>query len=476
MKSKEEMYAEIESLKEVNLVDFICALYGFYPDLDKIKKENGLTPNPKYIFLQNDSGEKILVSRLHKEGRQQFVYKNLYNDLDHGNILSFIKQRSENYSVPSAKKQIYDFQKKLNHEYQSQGYAIELSSEDLQSNTDSKLRKIQAEYQVLPAFTHQEYLIGRGLNPTLLNSYLCKNRIKNEYIYYPKISSSTKQQIKFINTVFPIYGSDREKTFLCGFVKKNTNLKMTAEDSMYSLGIWSSDYRRNEPVTKLIICENPIDALSYCQMHIDLTVDNPMLTATNGEITKTQLQLYQEIVERLKPQKILLGNDFNCRGQVFNAKLLSNLSPLDSIPTLENLTLDVGYKNKHTGEIIYKFSHPEGINDNNGKELITHLPQFVKFFNYYNTKNSELYLINDEHYPFKIEKTFKINSSELSISFHNSTANWIEINKSIIDLKFQKSEWIQLIVSNAVDWNQDLQNSLLAKQNNELKSGSKENI
>jgi hypothetical protein len=233
---------------------------------------------------------------------------------------------------------------------------------------------------------------------------------------------------------------------------------MTAEDSMYSLGIWASNYKTDKPITKLLICENPIDALSYCQLHIDLTVENPMLTATNGEITKTQIALYNEIILRLSPEKIVLGNDKNCKGQLFNAKLLAAIIENKGILKGQgyNLEIVIGYKNKHNAELIYKFSHNEGINNNSGKDLLMHIPEFVKINNFFQKKNEDLFYINDEHYPFQIEKSFYDCSSEISISFHNSTANWIEINKGMIEISRFEHMVIQLEIPNAIDWNEDL--------------------
>ena len=104
MKSKEELFEEIEKLKEVNLVDYVCCTAGFQIDEERTKKENRSVVSPKYIFVQNEAGDKLLISRLNESGRQQYVYKNLYNDFDKGNIFSFIKYRSENFSIPTAKK------------------------------------------------------------------------------------------------------------------------------------------------------------------------------------------------------------------------------------------------------------------------------------------------------------------------------------------------------------------------------------
>lgn len=466
MKTKEELYQEIEKLKEVNLVDFVCSTANFRLDEDRIRKENKNIDNPKYVFVENDSGEKLLISRIYNEGRQQYVYKNLYNDFDKGNILSFIKNRSENYSIPTAKKKIQNFQANIEKGYyKTAGFNIELKGDDIKNNTESNLLEVQRKYQVLPDFKHTEYLRSRGLSEEILTSHLCQNRIKNEYIYFPKVSSK-KPAIKYVNTVFPIYGSDGNKTFLCGFVRKNNGLKLTAADSKQSIGVWASDYRRNEKVTHLVLAENPIDALSYCQMNIDFKKDNPFLTASNGELTKTQIELYQEMVSRLRPETIVFANDNNCKGQLFNAKVLAHINlPDDQLDKeyydknklIVNAEINSGYKDRHTGEIIWKFGHDK-MSDTLSKDKFIgeHIPQFQRVVQYYEQANKDLFLVNDEKYPFTIEKKYHDNQSEIKISFHNLKVNWVEVNKSIVALKFDYSEHIKLELSKNIDFNDDL--------------------
>src|ERR1035437_5100796 len=94
MKSKEELFEEIEKLKEVNLVDYICCTAGFRIDEERTNKENRSASSPKYVFVENEAGDKLLISRIYDSGRQQYVYKNLFNDFDKGNIFSFIDRKS----------------------------------------------------------------------------------------------------------------------------------------------------------------------------------------------------------------------------------------------------------------------------------------------------------------------------------------------------------------------------------------------
>ncbi|MBN8702757.1 MAG: toprim domain-containing protein [Bacteroidetes bacterium] len=472
MKTKQELFEEIEKLKEVNLIDFVCLTHGFRLDEERTSKENADSRNPRYVFVENEIGDKLLISRVVQDGKQQYLYKNIYNDLDRGNIFSFIKYRSEAFSIPMAKKKIYGFVENLEKgHFSSVGVSIELKSDEDKKNTDRTIAEVQRKYQVLPEFYHQEYLGSRGLSMEILNSHLCKNRIKNEIIYGPKISSTHKPPVKYINTVFPLFASDGNKTFICGYVRKNENLKVTATDSFQSIGIWSSDYKRNEPVTHLIISENPIDSLSYVQLKkMDLATCNPVLVASNGELSKTHIDLYQEIITRLEPKEIVLANDNNSKGQQFNAKILSRIALPDEYmdelykknnKLIVDCDIHAGYKDRQHGEVIWKFQHNK-ILDNLGREeyLLEHIPQFQRVCNEYERLNKELYLVNDEKYPFTIERTFNKYESVVKISFVNTVDNWKSINESLMTLKFDHSEHIRLEASKGVDWNDDLKEQL----------------
>jgi hypothetical protein len=475
MKTKEELYQEIEKLKEVNLVDFVCSTANFRLDEDRIRKENKNIDNPKYVFVENDSGEKLLISRIYNEGRQQYVYKNLYNDFDKGNILSFIKNRSENYSIPTAKKKIYNYLNNVEKGYyKNTPLKITLEETDYKTINETSLVNLKNKYLSLPNFRDMTYLKSRGLSEEILKSHLCENRIKNEFIYGKKILSGSKPPIQYVNTVFPIYAMEGDKALLCGYVRKNENLKLTEKDSFASLGVWASGYKRDQPITQLIIGENPIDVLSYCQDKIDYKKENPLLVATNGELTKTQIKLINELVSRLCPETIILANDNDPRGQTFNAKILASLPALpystekskDISNTasagemfLKNIEVFAGRRDALNGELIWKLHHDKISNDKelDSEKLAKNFPQLQKIVNYYNGKNEVLFLKNlKEHY------------SEIKVSFYNSAANWIEINKSIIDLKFDSDIKLKLEVPIYKDFNEDLKVKLGIVKNMEV--------
>lgn len=482
MRSKEELFAEIEALKEINLIDFVCNVYQFQIDLERTDQENHNKDFPKYVFLTNDAGDKILISRIQENGRQIYLYKNLYNDLDKGNILSFIKYRNmENYSIPMAKKTIKDFAGNIEKGFfKPTGYSISLSKQQEGLHSESKVEAVRQAYMKLPEFKHPEYLVSRGISQELLLSPLLQKRIKNEYVYGLKISSTRKPGIKYINTVFPIYTIENGKTMICGYVRKNKELKITADHSAQSIGIWLSNYKRDQGVTHMVICENPIDAISYTQLNIDMSASNPLLVASNGELTKTQTEIYQQIVSRLRPETIVLANDNNCKGQLFNAKILATLGLPDKFhdsvyydknKLIVDAQISCGYRNKQTGEINWTFEHNK-IEDNLSREgyVLEHIPQFQRVVEYYENVNYEKFLESDEKYPFTIEKKFERFHSRITISFDNSKINWVDINKSLLQLKYDYSEHIKLEVPKNTDFNDDLKeiSGLLKGQQEEV--------
>ncbi|MHB8402986.1 MAG: hypothetical protein ACYDCN_13345 [Bacteroidia bacterium] len=317
---------------------------------------------------------------------------------------------------------------------------------------------------------------------------MLKNRIKNEIIY-ERVGLRMVNKPLYVNTVFPIYGLDPKtgKGDVCGYVRKNAGFKFTAPDSNQGEGVWLSRFDRAKPLLNVIFCENPIDGISYVQSKIDWRKENTLILASNGELTKRQIEIYQELVFRLAPACTILAND-NCpAGQAFNAKILSALKLPDAF-------LDVEYaeKNKllvsadleiirtkggNQSEVIWNFSHDSNKTDISKEDFVyEHIPAFQRVVEYYNELNQELYLVNDEAFPFTLDKNFYDNKSDIRVSFLKSADNWIEINKSIHALKFDYSEHIKIEVPKNKDFNEDLQECLgigdFAKQSDTLKESA----
>ncbi|MHB8402985.1 MAG: hypothetical protein ACYDCN_13340 [Bacteroidia bacterium] len=124
-KSKEAMQAELDMLCEVDLVDFLCKVYEYEIDDEKTRKENINPEKPKSVFVYKDMDPandnyptKLLISRVNKGSSSPYLYKNILNDRDCGNIFSFIKRReTDKYSIPFCKKKINNYLKNLEKDF-----------------------------------------------------------------------------------------------------------------------------------------------------------------------------------------------------------------------------------------------------------------------------------------------------------------------------------------------------------------------
>jgi hypothetical protein len=495
-KSKDEVQTELDKLCEINLIDFLCKEYGYEIDEEETRKKNNSPDNPKNVFLfkevdpaNGNSATKLLISRVNKTNGTPYLYKNVWNDLDNGNIFNFLKRReTDKYSIPYAKKRIYNYIKNVEKGFYKDtkipsSLKNGISKHGHSRNTEEKMAEMAGQYQSLPNFTDRAYLLSRGLSNEILSSPMLKNRIKNE-IMYEYVGTRMVKKVQYVNTVFPIYGLDPStgRGGVCGYVRKNAGFKKTAADSLQGEGIWLSRIDKDIPLRNIVLCENPIDGISYVQSKINWKEENTLILASNGEITKRQLELYQEAVSGNTPARIILAND-NCpAGQTFNAKILATLQLpavledamyIEKNKLLVNADLEIiRMKGGNQSEIIWHFSHDSNKTDVSKEDFVyEHIPAFQRVIEHYEELNKELYLVNDEDYPFTIEKHFHENKSEIRISFLKSADNWLEINKSIHALKFDYSEHIKIEVPKNKDFNDDLQEQLGIKTFTDHKDG-----
>src|ERR1035437_6881693 len=175
-RTQEQRIAEIEKLKEINVIDFICHVYHYSIDVTKTEKESFNVENPKSVFLENQAGDKLMVSRVFSDNHFIYKYRNLFNDLDKGNFLNLIKYRDkEKYSVPNAIKKVKNFLHNMEKGYyKTLGHSITISPQDLKNNTETKIEQLRQKYMTLPVLKDSNYLEKRGLNKELLYSDLLK--------------------------------------------------------------------------------------------------------------------------------------------------------------------------------------------------------------------------------------------------------------------------------------------------------------
>lgn len=159
------------------------------------------------------------------------------------------------------------------------------------------------------------------------------NQIPQKYIDILKNFDSRFNTIQFTNTVFPIIN----EAGIIGIEQKNTNYKGTALGSNKKDGIFISNLPAEKiSDTVLVIGETAIDLLSYHQLvnnkktknDLNVTLNNKSViyVATNGELTKKQVEEIQKIIDKYKPVKTILANDNDLAGHRFNLNLACQLT------------------------------------------------------------------------------------------------------------------------------------------------------
>lgn len=471
---KQQRWDELQKLKEINLVDFAVNVYKYTVDEKKTNEENRNIENARYVFLDSPDGDKFLVSRVNEEGKNIYLFKNIFNEGIKGNIFSLIKFEEDkkggdsNYSIPYCKKKISAFLYKLDKgDYKTTNLLFN-NKQDLSNVVSvSSLEKVAKSYQRLPDITNRTFLHSKGISDDMIDSPCLKDRIKNETIY---TEGGQGGKITYINTVFPIYAIKDDKQYLCSYVRQSENFKwhkMNKADSYSSIGVWASNYNNDKVLDNLILAENPRDSISYAYMKTDFHKDNNLLLASNGQITESQIAIYQKLITELEPTNIILAYDNCCAGQRFNAQILCALKLSEKYTDelfaknnelISSADVHCGLINQHNGQIVWKFSHNENVSGMTQDEfLLEHIPQFKRVLDYYTEKNHEYVFELDEKLPFKIDKVFFQNHSEIKVSFNNSKDNWTKITESLHALKFDYSENLKIEVAKNKDWNEDLQ-------------------
>ena len=200
-------------------------------------------------------GEKLLVLRHQKTGK--YIYQNLNDTRDKGNIINFVVNRINGYlSTDSKSKQDYA---KAFAQLDDDSGGKELSLE-----IETFHEKVKFEYELYAPheLINYDFLLSRGLTKDTINHPLFKGTIVNCYKYGFK----TKSNYGPVMTGFP---SIKDKTVV-GLEIRDSNEKKMALGSEVVDSFWVSNYSKTHKT--LVISENPIDNLSYCQIKVILLV------------------------------------------------------------------------------------------------------------------------------------------------------------------------------------------------------------
>lgn len=182
-------------------------------------------------------------------------------------------------------------------------------------------------------------------------NYLNKRHLQQSFLNkYPKdfVAQSPKKFKGTHNIIFNLYHFDKaeNKHVLASQMFKNNNFSGGIEDGIKSQSLWLSSFNKN--FENVYIFEDPIDALSFEQMHLSKTADtNYLLVATCGNAAKGQ---YLEMIKHISSNKVQKPhihycNDNDYAGRRANVKVFNALNnfynDLDIRSTFNNNTEEV---------------------------------------------------------------------------------------------------------------------------------------
>ncbi|WP_028523404.1 toprim domain-containing protein [Runella limosa] len=302
-------------------------------DLVEFAIWKGFAINPKktsrnYVVLKKE-GDVIVVFFNQNTGYQG--YFNPVDTKDRGSVLDFEFNRSQRNW-----KDVFGA---------LDGYLNELKIGKIRTNkrvlrptlppTTEYDANYDFKFQPLSDFS---YLNQRGITVKTASEACFQQQIFNK--------TFTFNGVLYINTAFPL----RNQTGVVAAIVRNARYNKI--ECSRGDACWVSDLAMNdaENVT-MVITESPIDALSYHQLFLPYPSEKRLYVATAGNLSDTQPQFIQYLVELYRPDKIVLANDKDKGGLVQNVKLMGALMYPDYPANLRVIVQSHGQK------IIFSFRY-----------------------------------------------------------------------------------------------------------------------
>ena len=282
---------ELEGFKkEIDLVEY--ALTHDYTELDR----NQSSRTCVVLRRQADDG-KIAVSRGH-DGH--WVYYDFRCDKG-GSILDFVMQQA-GLNLGRARKEL---RKGLPHNIKFSSHTARLPKP--RTATKDRQRSAWEYADTSPITKRHDYLERRGI---FLESVLADR------------FTGVVRADRYGNACFPYfdYGG------VAGVEKRNENFKCYTKGG--SKGLWRSNLMERD--VSAVICEAPIDALSYAKLRHDSN-DRTRYFATGGQISRFQWELIDGLMKKYLSQKIaiILAFDNDPGGKAYIRQFQSRYPELE---------------------------------------------------------------------------------------------------------------------------------------------------
>ena len=277
MKRSEEL-ARFKS--EINLVEYAQSV-GY--EIDRNKSSQNC------VVLKDSAGDKILVGV--DQADSHYFYYSVRDERDSGSVIDFIQNRKR-LNLGEVRKELRPW---LNGSYSSAYSSREPAPSPTPTSKDA--HKILAQFESFQALSNHLYLNQRGITSETISDRRFEGTIYTD---------------RRGNAVFP----HRDRVGVCGYEIRNHQFKGFSNGG--TKGLWVS--RSFSDDQQLIICESPIDCLSYHQLFPDTQT---RYFATGGTLSEFQKDLLRTAMERLHSLggEIVIAVDRDEAGQEMTQEL-----------------------------------------------------------------------------------------------------------------------------------------------------------
>lgn len=286
--------------RDINLVDFLEA-EGF-----RVNPKKGPRHGKWVVLEQPATGRKLIVARA---ASGQFQYFNPEDDRDRGTVVDYVAGKlGLDLRARDGWRELFSYLDR-HQGHVSPAYAEVPSATPLPAATGAV--RSPSEFDLRP-LTEPAYLLSRGITERTLGSAEFYGKIFNR-------DFRDKKGFLHTNTVFPL---ENEKGLL-GIVIRNHFANYI--NGSKGEGLWVSNSVGTAPPAELFVCESPIDALSYHQLHPPEVSGGRVYVATAGTLSANQPRALQTLIDRLGPGRVVLANDNDPSGMRYNLQLLGSL-------------------------------------------------------------------------------------------------------------------------------------------------------
>lgn len=237
--------------------------------------------------LQHSSGDKIVVARSRDD--DHWIYFSLRDPRDKGTIIDFVQARNAGTDLAQVRRVLRDWLGR------PEPPASDFHDKVVPTQRDRAAAA--AAYHAASRTPNLRHLNERGLRP--------------ETLTHPQFADTWRRDPKYGSALFV----HRDADGISGFEKKHRNFTGFAGGGEKTF--WYSTPR--DPVTRLVVTESAIDALSHYQLQPQT---NTRYMSFAGELSPRQVVLLQKAAQKLPSSgEVVLAVDRDERGDHFFAKL-----------------------------------------------------------------------------------------------------------------------------------------------------------